>query len=136
MPDATQFPPRLLSEAIWRFWEEDPYEDQSIFTARVTEHGRRVIQPGPYDWAPDAVAIRTPRLRVKYFGADPEDDFEYANYEVTLASSDGREFTNRELLFKLHNAVVRQLRTVDHCYFEGLELVDTASPIYEMQQGS
>jgi hypothetical protein len=139
MSDATQYPTELLSDVIWRFWQESPYDDQAIFAARVTEWGRSVSADEPYDWDPAAVAIRAPRVRVKYFGADPEDEFEYADYEATLVSADDQSFTNAELLFRLHNAVVERLRAVDHCHLEGLDLVDVSEagePIYEMRQGS
>lgn len=139
MSETTNHPPQLLPDVIWRFWQESPYDDQTTFAARVTKWGRNVAADPSYDWEPDAVAIRAPRLRIKYFGANAQDDFEYADYEVTLASGDGRAFTNAELFFRLHNAVVQHLHGVDHCYFEGLKLVDDSEarePIYEMGQGS
>lgn len=137
MADGAQFPPTLLPEVYWRFWEEDPFDDRSSFAARVTEYGRDISES--FSWDPDSVAIQTPRVRVKYFGADPEDESEYADYEAVLESADGRTFTNGELLFSLHNAVVQHLRNVDHSYFEGLALVETSDadePVYELQQGS
>lgn len=43
-------------------------------------------------------------------------------HTVELARDDGLGFTGGERLFKLHDAVVGQLRDRGHRYFEGLEL--------------
>ncbi len=139
MPDLPHVPPSLLTGVIWCFWREEAYADPSTFNARVSEYGTDLCEPEPYSWDPSAVAVRVPRIRVKYFGSDPEDAHEYAVYEAVLESPDGKAFTNGELLFTLHNVVVHHLREVDHCHFEGLELVGTSGagePVYEMHQGS
>jgi len=59
---------------------------------------------------------------------------------VEFSSDDGKAFTAGELLFKIHNAVVDQLREINHHFFEGLGLHShqTAGkpPLYVLNQGS
>jgi hypothetical protein len=45
--------------------------------------------------------------------AKPE-DADYTEYTIELVSDNGQFFSARELLFKLHNAVVDRLRDADH----------------------
>lgn len=131
-------PADLMGDVAWSFFDGEPFENQRAFEERVAEHHRQIGAPDA--WRPGEIAIHVPRLRVKYFGADPEDEFEYADYEAELASANGESFTNGELLFRLHNAVAPHLRQVDHCYFEGLALTGPPAPgeppLYEMRQGS
>ena len=63
--------------------------------------------------SPDAVAIRSAKLRVKYTNADGEP-------VVELEADNGQWFTNGELLYKIHNSVAADLSEVDRHYFEGL----------------
>lgn len=131
-------PAELMPEIAWSFFGREPVEGQHAFEALVAAYQVELGAPGR--WRPSEVAIRAPRIRVRYFGAAPDDPEEYADYEAELSSADGQSFTNGELLFKLHNAVVGRLRDADHCYFEGLRLVGQAAgeecPLYEMIQGS
>lgn len=133
-----ELPAELMPEVAWSFFGGEPSGEQDDFEARVSAYQEEVGASG--SWRPSEVAINAPRLRVRYFGVDPDEPDEYADYEVELLSANGAAFTNGELLFKLHNAVAGSLREADHCYFEGLELIDPGAgdrpPLYEMRQGS
>ena len=133
-----ELPARLIPEVAWSFSGGAPLAEQDTFEARVAAYQERVGASG--NWRPFEVAIGVPRIRVRYFGVDHEEPDEYADYEVELPSASGESFTNGELLFKLHNAVVGSLRDAEHCYFEGLELNEPGAgdrpPLYEMRQGS
>ena len=133
-----ELPAALMHEVAWSFFGGELLEEQDDFEAQVSAYHEEVAASG--SWRPSEVAINVPRIRIKYFGVGPDEPDEYVDYEVELLSADGRSFTNGELLFKLHNAVAGSLRDADHCYFEGLELIEPGvgggPPLYEMRQGS
>ena len=123
-------PPALLQNVAWAFRGE-PFANATAFDLAVREW-----QDGGDAWAPDEI-IPLGKLRVAYHGAgDDPDETEYTRYVIDLASDDGKFFTALELLHKIHNAVVLRLRDTDHQYFEGLDLADQATVLYEMSQGS
>ncbi|OWK39197.1 hypothetical protein FRUB_06279 [Fimbriiglobus ruber] len=59
---------------------------------------------------------------------------------IMLEANNGESFTTGELLFKLHNALVEQLRKIDHHFFEGLSLAGWQPgglmPLYQLRLGS
>jgi hypothetical protein len=132
-----KLPAELMHGIAWSFFGREPVEEQHALEALVAAYQ---IELGATDrWRPSDVAIEVPRIRVRYFGVNPDDPDEYTDYEAELSSANGQSFTNGELLFKLHNRVVGHLRDADHCYFEGMRLVEPAGeepPLYEMIQGS
>lgn len=137
---ALRWPDELLSDVMWRYWEEAPYPSQSALVDAVERWNSRDADAAPFRWDSDAVLLRAPRVRVTYFGLTNPDDDEYQDLEAELVSDNGAGFTSGELFFKLHNAVVNHLNQADHCYFEGLVLAEESDsgevPTYEMQQGS
>ena len=134
MPPAAKPPHDILQDLPWSFHDQQRYADPRAFDAAVRRH----VDAIGGTWHPTDRAIAATSVRVRYEGVTHPDADEYEEMEVTLASDDPRGFTNLELLFKLHNAVVDHLSAVDHCYFEGLVLEDTVdgTPLYEMTQGS
>lgn len=136
--DDGPFPPTALVAVVWSFCEGEQFSDPAEFDRRVREHHVQVTEEDT--WEPDEVALPVPRVRVMYFGLDSADDEEYTDFVAELASDDGVQFTARELLLKLNNAVAPHLRGIDHCHFEGLYLTEQVGedgvPLYEMMQGS
>ena len=59
---------------------------------------------------------------------------------IPVDSANGRFFSAANLLFLLHNAVVEDLRNMDHQFFEGLGLMrddeDGHVPRYQLFLGS
>jgi hypothetical protein len=134
----SELPAELMPGVAWSFFGGELFEEQGVFEAAVTAYHEEVGASGR--WRPTELAVSVPRIRVKYFGVDPDEPDEYADYETELSSAGENPFSNSELLFKLHNAVAASLREADHCYFEGLELIEPGGggspPLYEMRQGS
>ena len=125
-----------MRDVSWAF-RGAVFSDRHEFGQKVLEWQGR--EPA-HSWLPHEVVLRSPRVRIEYFGIiDPTED-EYADLSLDLHADNGEYFTGEELLFKLHNAVVAQLREADHQYFEGLEpqapSVSDNVPVYRMQQGS
>jgi hypothetical protein len=123
-------PPTLMRCVAWAF-------DGSTFTDRVAFEAavRGAQQPGA-GWNPGEVVLRVPRVWVTPDVLwHPPDDPPVAEF----AADDGQAFTAGELLFKVHNAFVADLREMDHKHFEGLALVGQevgSPPIYEVIVGS
>lgn len=131
-------PPELLGRVTWSFFSGEVFADPAEFSERVRRYNAEIGHEE--EWKPDEVVLHVPRVRITYFGVETPDDEEYSDRSVELASDNGAHFTAGELLFKLNNAVAPHLETVDHCYFEGLELSAPSAggepPVYRMDQGS
>lgn len=111
------------------------YASQADFERAVTDYHQGVTGDASA-WRPGDVAIRAPRLRVRYRAYDAAD----REPVVELAADDGEAFTAGELLFKVHNAVAAALTSRDHHYFEGLGRSrpsgEPPTPTYLLWQGS
>ncbi len=127
-------PKEVLRGVYWSFIEE-PFADRAAFDDKVRQYQTDI--PGQDTWQPDQIAISCPRVRVGYMCWQGDEQVEPV---LELVSDNGESFTAGELLFKLHNAVVEQLRQIDHHFFEGLGLhsrqVAGTPPLYILRQGS
>jgi hypothetical protein len=130
----TVLPKQVLRGIHWSFIGEP-------FLHRITfDHKVRLYQievSGEDTWRPNEVVIPCPLIRIVYMCWDGDEQIEPV---VELISDDGMAFTASELLYKLHNAVVCQLREINHHFLEGLELHSSQSagkpPLYVLHQGS
>jgi hypothetical protein len=126
------YPPTLLQDIAWTF-RGPAFEDRTDFDVAVAEF------QDPDDtevWRPGEVILRAGRVRVSpdvhwYLGDHPT---------IELAADNGESFTAGELLFKVHNAFVAELRQMDHKYFEGFTLSEDQEPgeppLYDLDLGS
>lgn len=128
------FPKQIMNALSWSFMGEK-YQSRLEFDAEVREVQ---IELRKIDsWQSDEVVLQSPRIGIQYHHAEggfyKEDFFE-------IESHNGEFFTAGELLFKVHNAVVEQLREIDHHFFEGFYLLSIRSrdnlPVYRLRQGS
>ena len=114
-------PPVALGQVQWAFTGA-PFRTQTAFNKAVrafqVEHGGSTD-----DWEPGRVAVRAPRLVVEYDAPGP---LAWVTAEVQLAAGNEQFFTNGDLLFQLHNAVVARLQATDLVDLQGLELVSAA----------
>ena len=132
--DSTEpLPPELLWGVSWVFRGE-AFADRAAFDAAVAacqnpDHGEV--------WRPDEVCLRAVRVRIT-----PDIHWYLSDDDpvVELAADNGTAFTAGELLFKVHNALVADLRQMDHKYFEGFTLVRHQEPgeppLYDLDLGS
>jgi hypothetical protein len=126
-------PPVALGRVQWAFTGA-PFRTQSAFSKAVrafqVEHGSAADE-----WEPAAPAIRAPRLAVELMAPAAAD---WTAQQVLLTAGNGAFFTNGELLFRLHNAIVAQIRGTDLVYLQGLELVNAqgpeGAPVYRLRQ--
>lgn len=129
-----ELPLRAMRDVCWSF-VGSPFASREEFDARVREY--QILIREKDSWRPDAVVLSVPRVAVRYECWQGDKQIEPV---VLLEADDGRAFTAGELLFKVHNAVVEQLREIDHHFFEGLVLAgwDESGrvPRYQLRQGS
>jgi hypothetical protein len=127
-------PKQLLRGVRWSFIGE-PFADREAFSQAVCDYQIDIV--GKDTWRPEEVAISSPRIRVAYMCWQGDEQIEPV---IELASDEGNSLTAGELLFKLHNAMVEQLREINHHFLEGLELHSHQSagepPLYVLSQGS
>ena len=133
-PGQVRLPTGLLEDVCWSFTGER-FTDRAAFDDAVRQYQTDITNKDT--WRPDEVVLPCPRVRIRYECFD-EDENEIEPV-VELVSDNGVSFSAGELFFKIHNAVVEQLRDLDHSFFEGLSRVRQRSaevPLYEVSLGS
>jgi len=127
--------PRLLLDGIsWSFMSE-PFTAQADFDAAVGRE--QVVIIGENNWNPGEIVLPQPRVWIRYMCWESGQQ----RWPVLKLTSDNSEFfTAGKLLFKIHNAVFKQLREIDHHWFVGLvreqgkERTGDGPPLYRMRQ--
>jgi hypothetical protein len=123
-------PETLLPDLAWSFTGARMADPQA-FSEEVRQYQIDIV--GEDAWNPDEVVLAFAHVLVGY-------EWEEVPLTIELASANGEHFTALDLLFKLHNAVVEDLRGIDHHFFEGLALnslpVAGMPPLYLLRQGS
>ena len=127
-----ELPDNLLEDVAWSFIGGV----ESNFESFCQSARQEQLEINANDsWDPTAIALPIQRVSVMYKPHPVEDD-----KVVDLAADDENGFSEGELLFKLHNAVVEDLDDRDHHFFEGLTLnsrpVAQAPAVYIMRLGS
>jgi hypothetical protein len=132
-PDAI-LPKEVLRRVYWSFIGA-PFADRAAFDEKVRQYQMTI--GGKDTWRPEQIVIPCPRIRVVYMCWQGDEQVEPV---LELVSDHGESFTAGELLFKVHNAVVEQLREINHHFFEGLGLHSRQTagkpPLYVLSQGS
>lgn len=126
------YPAELLGGVSWTF-RGDKFVTRQTFDTTVAEYQ----DPDRGEvWRPREVVLTAPRVRIS------PDVAWYLTDEHPVAeftADNGVSFTMGELLFKVHNAFVAELRQMDHQYFEGFTLDQGESgdiPFYGLDLGS
>lgn len=129
-----ELPRQVLPELCWSFIGP-AFSSRSDFEDAVRAY--QVLIRKRDDWRPETVVLPRAAVRVRYQCLR---DDELADAEVLLTSRDGSPFTAGELLFLVHNAVIADLREMNHHFFEGLSLAGHPAagepPTYRLEQGS
>jgi hypothetical protein len=127
-------PTTLFPELAWSFTGAR-FADAQAFSEEVRQYQIDIV--GEDSWSPGEVVLPLARVLVAY---ECRKGDEQVTQTVELASTGGRHFIALDLMFQLHNAVVEDLRDIDHHFFEGLGLnslpVAGLPPLYLLRQGS
>jgi hypothetical protein len=130
-------PERLMRNVLWAF-SGPTYDTLESFVAEVWRYQEAVLEVVTPEqrWRCDELVLPVSRVRVGYLcwrGARQVEPV------VTITGA-GPGLTAGELLWKVHNAVVGDLRELDHKFFEGLTLGHRGSaaegPRYHLSLGS
>lgn len=104
------------------------YADYDEFICEVTEYNKR-IAPDKDEWGPDEVVCNGP-LRIQFEAMWKDED----DFLDVLVEGENKPVTMGRLLFSLHNESTGFFEDADHCFFEGLELVEEGT--YWLRTGS
>jgi hypothetical protein len=137
MASPVNLPRNVLQDLAWSF-KEPTQASPSLFVASVRAYGESVK-------APVAVAELQTRfplnsLDIEYRYAKRIESGEWVDVPVKIRIRRSSPPTYGELLHELHSVSFETLRDQDHCYFEGLVLLDRQNesgiPVYELYLGS
>ena len=132
-----KLPRNVLPGLAWSF-KEPTQASPSLFQASVRAYGESVKAPV----AEAELQTRFPlnSLDIEYSYARRIESGEWVDVPVKIRIRRSSPPTYGELLYELHTASVEALRDQDHCYFEGLVLLDRQNesgiPVYELYLGS
>ena len=127
------YPLELLFGISWTFRGSE-FQNQAVFDAAVTEFQDPKFRDV---WRPKEVVLLAAHIRVSpdvaWYLTDEHPTIEFG-------ADNGHSFTAGELLYKVHNAFVANLRQMDHQYFEGFTLDENQEPskppLYNLDLGS
>jgi hypothetical protein len=129
----------LLGDVEWCFTRPG-FRSRARFEGAVRDLYREM--GWEFDWRPDEVVLRCPRVRVRPDFWDDYEPEEAPRFVVELTADHAAGFTAGELLFKVHNAFLRwwEEEAGDHTFFEGFHLAEApagdAPPLYDICLGS
>jgi len=122
----------LMRDIRWSF-TKGPYKTEAEFVMAVLVYHQDLDIP----WHPEQIVLRRSAVEVQYLCWRDGHEIEP---KVRLHNPTGKHFTSATLLFALHNAVVEDLREMDHHFFEGLRLLRQSAndviPCYHLSLGS
>lgn len=119
--DRMKFPCSVMQDIHWSI-AGIKYASRDEFDEAVHQYRLEICISGY--WDPAMIAVLAPRIRIDWAYADGE---EYPSI-LEFESDNGLWFTEGELLFKIHNALVDQCNELDHRYFEGINLDKQQEP--------
>ncbi|MDU1892205.1 MAG: hypothetical protein E6767_16095 [Dysgonomonas sp.] len=98
----------------------------SLFTMLESEHGLELSR----------VVIDNPSVKIKYTYGQYNEPLKRNSF--VLNADNGKNFTAREILFKINNQTSKHLKGDPHYFFEGLEFAgrEDGIPVYQIAQGS
>jgi hypothetical protein len=132
-----KLPRNVLPDLAWSF-KEPTQANPSLFLASVRAYGESIKAPV----AEAELQTRFPlnALDIEYSYAKRLESGEWVDVPVKIRIRRSSPPTYGELLYELHTASAEALRDQDHCYFEGLVLLDRQNesgiPVYELYLGS
>ena len=130
----SKLPAILLGSVMWKF-DGTPYNSRASFDRAVRKYQTDQGESAD-DWEPDKIALAVPQVAIQY--ECQAENGAWVKPIVEFTAEDGKQFTNGELFFQLHNAIAEKLRALDNNQFQGLDLVDAEwkenVPLYVVNQ--
>jgi hypothetical protein len=137
-----EFPTCLLKDICWNFTERAGFNSRDEFEDALKRYTLEAFEDEEGynfddEYNPQEIVLESPVVIINYYADPPNEDEGF--HVVQIISDNKTNFSNSELLYKFHNLAINQLKESGHCYFEGLDFVETDErgiPIYEMIGGS
>lgn len=125
------YPEILFKDIYWTFLEPK-FDSQDEFQNALKTYHKSIGYKGkfpPIKW--NEVCINAPKVIMQYVVFPRNENDEISEPQVEIIAENGRSFTAKELLFKMHNALRDILESEDHHYFEGLTFSTDQDPNYK-----
>jgi hypothetical protein len=132
------FPKNILKDVYWSF-SEGPIANSDAFANAIGEYYKQFYKLKlNFKWKD--IALENKAISIQYLKFNSKDD-DYDEMEFLLTADNGKNFTYKELFFKIHQECGKEtgLEYDERCYFEGLlfsESVENNVPLYFMITGS
>ena len=119
---------------MWKF-AGTPFNSRASFDRSVRKYQTDQGEDADF-WEPDKIALAAPQIAIQY--ECQEEKGNWVKPIVEFTAENRKQFTNGELFFVLHNAIIEKLRAMDNNQFGGIYLLDAEwkenVPLYIMNQ--
>lgn len=111
------YPKNLLKDLYWSFSIGAITDENDFITEFETYHKNITLaKKMPFKWTD--IAFDFPKIEIQYLKYNEEEE-DYDEPDKIFEANNGKNFSYKELLFKIHQECV-SLENDDRCYFEGL----------------
>lgn len=111
------YPQELFRDVYWAF-REPTFDVVNEFVSELKDYHKE-ITGGTLSLKFDEVVLSVPEVVIQYVKYS-NDKGDIDEPQVKLTADNNKDFTTKELLFKIHNLVGINLFEDDNCFFEGL----------------
>jgi hypothetical protein len=126
-----QYPKELFKNVYWTFIEPI-FKEQNDFRDRLKEYHKGIGYKGklpPIKW--EEVCLQVKEVVVQYAIFPDTENGQIKEPQIKIVADNGKSFTAKELLFKMHNAICNEVADQDHHFFEGLTFATDQDPDFE-----
>lgn len=131
-------PQVLLQNVAWSFSESMPTTTENFIDAVASYNARVKTYFNRADFTAES-PVQVMNVKFSYGVQKSSGDWQTINVVERIDNSHGK-LTNAEILLQIHRKAHSVLRTNDHHYFEGLQLLPSSTneniPTYEVLLGS
>jgi hypothetical protein len=125
------YPAILFKDIYWTFLQPI-FDNQTEFQEAFTTYHKSIGYKGklpPIKW--NEVCVNAPKVILQYVIFPSNDEEEITEPQVEIVADNNKNFTPKELLFKMHNFISIHLQNEDHHYFEGLTFATDKDPNFK-----
>lgn len=135
------YPEKTMQDIYWSFLGDEPYYTHLSFDKAVKEYYNKLNIDEI--WDSNEIIFNFPKVQIQYLYMEfdkEENDFIEIEPIITLTAKNGKYFSGLELLFNMHNEVIKNMQNTPAHFFEGLmlyeESADKEVPLYFLICGS
>jgi hypothetical protein len=135
------YPEKIMGNVYWSFTGTEPFYTLKSFVREVKDYYNQLDIEEL--WDADEIVLEVPIVQIQYLYMEydkVENDFIEIEPIITLKARNGSAFTSGELLYSIHNEVIKNFANTTAIYFEGFQLweesQDKEVPLYFLMCGS